>query len=998
MAQIPDSIPLSDVSAPAVAPRGINPTDFGLTEAAQPLAQAASRGLRAQMMDVRAQAAIDRQAAQPYFQKYAEEAQTDAATRLGAWDGSTPGVASDLIQANRAIGKKYSAIDGLSPGVQGELNHLVQAQGNEIGAHAISYEADRIGQLRAQQTADSQALQVDQSFNAANSLYQPAALALKQNWKPGDPPLEDQMGQLYDKYFGPAIAGLPEGLQPLAQHRSIGDKQGVIADAIGYSVKTANDKMLQGVSQQGDVILNTIGSNPAYYDQAVNTDLPSLVAKLPRGLQADAVREFNSRAAAARIQGLIQHGQPMQAYKELQAGTYDKIFDDKTKSALVASTTSAVRAQSPVTADQIVANHKALDSVDAEVSARLNGQTTGLNLGALDGVLSQSEIAGARIKLQTADQLHTVMGSVSEMTMPQLQAAAVQPDPEPSSDPDYPAKLQAIHAQRALAAQELQARQTDPAANLFDTSKKGPPTKGVGATSAGFQRATALNQQWTQVTTASGKDQAQAASDLSMTSLGTQAAQGVPEVQRKVIPQAYASQVAQQLFQAPSDQKLAAFGRVGALIQSFPAAVKLPDGSWSHPQQILVQQLRAAGLNANDVSALVDFGSDPAKMGRYVDAVNNPKLPAKPSPQDQKEIQQVSSQVTTALQPFLDVASPLPGSDSLYQARIARSVLVARSLMANGSNMRDAVKAATSDLTSGYRYVDGWRMPEALAGGVSFNATAPAFTSFAGFQDGAGLARAGAAKALASLTGNNGANLARVGGEDPRLTAARLSNTARWVSSPDDSGLMLMVPHPGAPFEQVRDLYGRPVSLTWQQLQTFGRGSADPASVFSKPPPSAMVGGQAVPAYSRQQVFRAFSDAIVNAGERSSSGAVSSAGALGRWQVMPDTVKWVAPQLGLPVDLERARSDDGYNQRVGSQALAITLNHYATTPGPGGYALAAAAYNAGMGNVDHWIAQYGDPRSGRISVDDWVKKIPFKETRDYVGRVLPDAVRRLKGS
>ena len=47
-----------------------------------------------------------------------------------------------------------------------------------------------------------------------------------------------------------------------------------------------------------------------------------------------------------------------------------------------------------------------------------------------------------------------------------------------------------------------------------------------------------------------------------------------------------------------------------------------------------------------------------------------------------------------------------------------------------------------------------------------------------------------------------------------------------------------------------------------------------------------------------------------------------------------------------------------------------------------------AAYNAGSGRVQQWIAEYGDPRSQQIDVIDWVEKIPFSETRNYVQRVL----------
>jgi soluble lytic murein transglycosylase len=38
--------------------------------------------------------------------------------------------------------------------------------------------------------------------------------------------------------------------------------------------------------------------------------------------------------------------------------------------------------------------------------------------------------------------------------------------------------------------------------------------------------------------------------------------------------------------------------------------------------------------------------------------------------------------------------------------------------------------------------------------------------------------------------------------------------------------------------------------------------------------------------------------------------------------------------------------------------------------------------------VEQWIAQHGDPRDPRVDAVDWVERIPFSETRNYVQRVM----------
>ncbi|MGH6845264.1 MAG: lytic transglycosylase domain-containing protein, partial [Methylocella sp.] len=47
-----------------------------------------------------------------------------------------------------------------------------------------------------------------------------------------------------------------------------------------------------------------------------------------------------------------------------------------------------------------------------------------------------------------------------------------------------------------------------------------------------------------------------------------------------------------------------------------------------------------------------------------------------------------------------------------------------------------------------------------------------------------------------------------------------------------------------------------------------------------------------------------------------------------------------------------------------------------------------AAYNAGGKRVKEWIDAHGDPRKPGVDPIDWVERIPFTETRNYVQRVI----------
>jgi soluble lytic murein transglycosylase len=68
---------------------------------------------------------------------------------------------------------------------------------------------------------------------------------------------------------------------------------------------------------------------------------------------------------------------------------------------------------------------------------------------------------------------------------------------------------------------------------------------------------------------------------------------------------------------------------------------------------------------------------------------------------------------------------------------------------------------------------------------------------------------------------------------------------------------------------------------------------------------------------------------------------------------------------------------------MGAAELADLLDGYR-----GSYIMTFAGYNAGRGRVREWVARYGDPRDPSVDPVDWVERIPFSETRNYVQRVM----------
>jgi peptidoglycan lytic transglycosylase len=110
---------------------------------------------------------------------------------------------------------------------------------------------------------------------------------------------------------------------------------------------------------------------------------------------------------------------------------------------------------------------------------------------------------------------------------------------------------------------------------------------------------------------------------------------------------------------------------------------------------------------------------------------------------------------------------------------------------------------------------------------------------------------------------------------------------------------------------------------------------------------------------------------------------LSTANAIGLMQVTPEAGRYVAKKFAVHFDQKRLMSDSVYNTQMGAAELGDLLKDYR-----GSYILAFAGYNAGRGRIHEWVERYGDPRDPKVDPIDWVERIPFSETRNYVQRVL----------
>jgi soluble lytic murein transglycosylase len=127
--------------------------------------------------------------------------------------------------------------------------------------------------------------------------------------------------------------------------------------------------------------------------------------------------------------------------------------------------------------------------------------------------------------------------------------------------------------------------------------------------------------------------------------------------------------------------------------------------------------------------------------------------------------------------------------------------------------------------------------------------------------------------------------------------------------------------------------------------------------------------------------------AVVRVESRGDPRARSAEGAMGLMQVTPATARWAARRMGLRPFRVADLYTPSVNVAVGAWYLAYLLRMYDHD-----MTLALAAYNAGPGAVNSWLAD----AQWNGSVAD-VDRIPFGETRQFVRLVAAGyrAYRRL---
>ncbi len=130
---------------------------------------------------------------------------------------------------------------------------------------------------------------------------------------------------------------------------------------------------------------------------------------------------------------------------------------------------------------------------------------------------------------------------------------------------------------------------------------------------------------------------------------------------------------------------------------------------------------------------------------------------------------------------------------------------------------------------------------------------------------------------------------------------------------------------------------------------------------------------------------KAFVLSIIRKESSFNKSLVSPKGASGLMQIRPGTAHHLISKnnLNFSGDIEKSLKDPQKNLKLGCTYLDNLLELF-----DGSLYLVAAAYNAGPGNLAKWLKTYGDPREEGSDIVEWIEKLPFSETRNYIHRVI----------
>lgn len=796
----------------------VRPTDLGLGAVAQDVAAWQGEVEQTRALELEVQQVEDEKAIEPLVSDFQTRFEDQFASKGAEWDGIEPGFARGIQSDFEAYASSLLNRDDLPPGQVDALQRRVSQYREATGQRAIQYESQRRGQRAAEVAAARDATALGGVMAAYTEEFGAAKGERDAAYDGSSPDYTAGVLADHDRIAAEQIAAAPEALRPRVEQQMQATRLRLIGEAMDFEARGEQAHVAGQVRTAGNALVNGVLSAPSMYDTAV-ANVDQVIAALPASARGAARSGLLNDLTEGYVTGLIRDGQQERALSLLNGGALDGRLNPDSKARLLGQ---ATQKNEELSVDDWMARLRLQQAMDDNVaSTAITGVGNGTDAGMVAGVLGAREAAQYQLRLDEAGRVHASTAGFGQMTAGQIreQVAGLAPQPGQAGFAEAQQRYQAA-AQAAEA--EIRAREEDPAAWAL----RNAPSLAGGLSALGDGDPVAARRE---------------AGAYALSQLTLQETAGIPAAQRRILPKSTASALVQAAEQN-ADPTAGLIG-LGQVIEAFapPAGADGPTISAAiNRQRMVINEIKAAGGDNGDIAAAVDLAGDPVRLGRYVAADRGRALDNLPA-SSAREVDrgEIAEAVDAELAPYLNSFTGMPVSAALTGGRrLMIQRLAADHLARRGGSVRDAAREAAEVVTNDFVFVgpSGWRMPRTRAERREPGRNGPEGSHQV-------LAQRGASRVLATMTRDGGAGFYTPADNGQGLSAAQrreryadsVTARGRWVTTPDDAGLVLMHPALDGSMTPALSADGRPITRSWDQLvasggpQAAGRGQTRPA-------------------------------------------------------------------------------------------------------------------------------------------------------------------------
>jgi len=793
--RIPDRARMGAPRTPSPNGRAAQTGDLGLGAVGEALART-GRGLQTRA-DERAKAAFD-----------ATDAEDDADYIKAAslYDGREPGFASQ--QMARYDGRLAATAEAFGDDVDGRRAFERQIPARRVARldNAIKVESERSAARIEEARARSISVDAVNRTAAFRVAYAGEKRQLLDAYDGSEAGLTTKALLTFDKQMAMALDGAPPEVREALEIQLTAARGDEWMQLQTVEQRAQDVYRVTAATKASETLISAIISDPAAYDQVMK-DAEALFVDQPVVLGNQMREDFTRSATVARFGGMLERGQWEAVLTQLDSGDWDDRLGAAGKAQVRDNATRhrAAAGFDPVSVERELERGTMDTRVQSEVASLVaTGVSTGLTAAEVRAVGGPVAEAAYARQVEQARLAYSVTRGLAGLP-PREQLARVEAlKPVPGS-PTY-AQDQQVYE---LALRGLDAARTQQIRDPAQATQASPANASL----------------WRRY--ASQPDRTSATMWASDT-LARQEALGTPPGQRRVLPVSEAQRLAGIVKDASGPDVLSALQTVAQTV-----------GTFGPYEGAVLTDLTRAGLSPVDAAVIGQAGDNPLILNDYARARARGNVGLTPTVR-----RDVRGQVVDRMAPLTATWAALPGGQAGVDALISGVETVAAAYVADGMSTRQAAEAASQAYLDSYTFNGGWRMPRHVAGrrvpvaqiltdersgNVRSMAVRPgrAERSAPVQVSAVDAAEVGALRYQVDLVAEGGAGLEALGTE-PHLTDAQkrarhadtVASRGRWISTLDDSGLMLVVPDASRPggVIPVHDASGQPIRRTWDEL------------------------------------------------------------------------------------------------------------------------------------------------------------------------------------